>query len=61
MSIAEMKRICLVLFDMSNRIFGPYLAAIHRILSLVMVTGRRLFAAAMAAPGYEGRLLWKDR
>jgi hypothetical protein len=28
----EMNRICLVLFAMNNRIFGPYLAAIDRIL-----------------------------
>jgi hypothetical protein len=26
-----MDRIPLVLFDMNNKIFGPYLAAVHRI------------------------------
>jgi hypothetical protein len=34
--IAEMNRICLVLFDVNIRIFGPYLSAIHRILISVM-------------------------
>jgi hypothetical protein len=28
----EINRICLVLFDANNRMFGPYLAAINRIL-----------------------------
>jgi hypothetical protein len=32
-----MNRICLGLFDMQNRILGPYLAATHRILISVMV------------------------
>jgi hypothetical protein len=30
--LTEMTRICLVLFEMNNRILGPYLAAIHEIL-----------------------------
>jgi Pex2 / Pex12 amino terminal region len=30
----------LVLFDMNNRIYGPYLAAIHRILISVMLHAR---------------------
>jgi hypothetical protein len=29
--ITEMNRMCTVLFDMDNRIFGPYLATTHRI------------------------------
>jgi hypothetical protein len=32
-SLTETNRICLVLIDMNNRIFGPYLEAIHRSLS----------------------------
>jgi hypothetical protein len=35
-TIAEMNRIRLVLLDMNNRIFGPYLAAIQRILISAM-------------------------
>jgi hypothetical protein len=34
--ITEMNRTCLVLYDMNNRIFGPYLAAIDRILISIM-------------------------
>jgi hypothetical protein len=34
--IPEMNRICLVLFDMNNRILGPCLAAINRILISVL-------------------------
>jgi hypothetical protein len=34
--IAEMNRIHLVLFDTSNRVFGSYLAAVHRILISVL-------------------------
>jgi hypothetical protein len=30
--ITEMDRICLVLFDTNNRIFGPYLAPVNRML-----------------------------
>jgi hypothetical protein len=37
---AEMNRRCLVLFDMNNRIFGPYLAATHRILISAMTPNR---------------------
>jgi hypothetical protein len=36
LDIAEMNRMCLVLFDMNNRIFGPYWASIHRIPISVM-------------------------
>jgi hypothetical protein len=35
-AITEMNRICLVLFDMNNMIFGPALAAMHRILISVV-------------------------
>jgi hypothetical protein len=38
-SITEIDRICLVLSAMSNRIFGPYLAVINRIL--ISVDARR--------------------
>jgi hypothetical protein len=37
--ITEMSGIRLVLFDMNNRIFRPYLAAIHRILISAMMPG----------------------
>jgi hypothetical protein len=37
MSITEMNRICLVLFDIKNRIFGPYLVDTDRILISVTV------------------------
>jgi hypothetical protein len=40
--ITEMNRICLVLFDMNNRKFGPYLAATDKILISVMI-GTRLW------------------
>jgi hypothetical protein len=35
-NITEWNRICSVPFDMNSRIFGPYLAGIHRILISVM-------------------------
>jgi hypothetical protein len=46
--IAEKNRIILVLFNINNRIFGPYLAAIHRILISVMVG--ELYAGGRTAP-----------
>jgi hypothetical protein len=36
MFISEMNRMCLVLFHMNSTVFGPELAAIHRILISVM-------------------------
>jgi hypothetical protein len=36
MRSTEMNRVRLVLFDMNNRMDGPYLATIHRILISVM-------------------------
>jgi hypothetical protein len=35
----DMNRMCLIPFDMSSRIFGPYLTAIYRILISVMSAG----------------------
>jgi hypothetical protein len=39
-TIAEMNRRRMALFDENTRIFGPYLASIHRILISVMNNGR---------------------
>jgi hypothetical protein len=52
-SIAEMNRIYLVLFDMNNRIFGPYSAAIRRILVSAMldIIGHRSAWQALASTG----------
>jgi hypothetical protein len=36
--ITEINRICLVLLDVNNRLFCPYLAAIHRNLISVMLS-----------------------
>jgi hypothetical protein len=40
LAITEINRIRFVLFDMQNKTFGPYLAAIHRILISVMCEER---------------------
>jgi hypothetical protein len=39
-AITETNRVYLVLFGMQNRTFGPYLAAIHRILTSASAHGR---------------------
>jgi hypothetical protein len=45
-----MNRIRLVLFDMNNRIFGPHLAAIHRILISVWRLGQTAFEVHCSCP-----------